>query len=189
MSAQPVARDHPTARSAPPPLRVAPIPVTEPPARHGEPQPRRCPGPDAHGRTPEHYVQGTLAVDFRPEHEDVVFGPQATGTQDLPDPGDWARRLLRLVIECMDGQRPVSQLTRWVAPSILERVARRGTVSRRRGRVHRHAAAGKVLRVCEPADGVAEVAAILVHDGRVRAAALRLSGVDGRWLLTALELG
>jgi len=25
--------------------------------------------------------------------------------------------------------------------------------------------------------------------GRVRAAALRLSGVDGRWLLTALELG
>ncbi|MGB5952326.1 MAG: Rv3235 family protein, partial [Ornithinimicrobium sp.] len=40
-----------------------------------------------------------------------------------------------------------------------------------------------------PGDGVAEVAALVVHNGRHRAVALRLEGVDGRWLITALEMG
>ncbi|MFC6714722.1 Rv3235 family protein [Branchiibius cervicis] len=42
---------------------------------------------------------------------------------------------------------------------------------------------------CEPADGVAEVCLVVQHEGRVRAVAARLSGVDGRWLVTALQIG
>ena len=45
------------------------------------------------------------------------------------------------------------------------------------------------VRVCEPADGVAE-AAVVVSDGpRVRAVAVRLVGQDGKWRVSALQVG
>lgn len=172
------------ARTCPPaPLRVVPIPVTEP-----LPRPATWQVPE-HDRQAGGYVQGTLAVDFRSDHEDSYFGPQATTRADLPDPADWSARLLRLVLESMDGLRPAGQVQRWVSTAIHERVVRRGTLSRQRGRTVRHATVVKVLRVCEPADGVAEAAVLVVHDTRVRAVALRLVGVDGRWVMTALEVG
>jgi hypothetical protein len=45
------------------------------------------------------------------------------------------------------------------------------------------------VRVTEPADGVAEVSALVRRGLRVTAVALRLEGMDGRWQCTALELG
>jgi hypothetical protein len=45
------------------------------------------------------------------------------------------------------------------------------------------------VRVCEPADGVAEVSAVFRRADRVRAIAFRIQGVDGRWRITALQLG
>jgi hypothetical protein len=66
------------------------------------------------------------------------------------------------------------------------------------------AASVRSVRVCEPADGVAEVSAVVVgleavaatkgRTGaagrrRCRAVALRLEGVDGRWMMTALTMG
>jgi hypothetical protein len=45
------------------------------------------------------------------------------------------------------------------------------------------------VRVCLPADGVAEASAVVVSRGRVLAVALRLEGLDGRWRMTALEVG
>jgi len=89
----------------------------------------------------------------------------------------------------MDGSRPAAQLTRWLAPDIHERVARRGTLARQRRQPRRHASAVRRMLACSPADGVVEISAVVAHDGRVRALALRLSGVDGRWLVTALEVG
>jgi hypothetical protein len=44
-------------------------------------------------------------------------------------------------------------------------------------------------RVFEPADGVAEASAVFRGGGNVRALAFRLEGLDGRWRITALELG
>jgi hypothetical protein len=43
--------------------------------------------------------------------------------------------------------------------------------------------------VCEPADGVAEVSAVFRCSHRVGAMAMRLQGVDGRWRITALQMG
>ena len=44
------------------------------------------------------------------------------------------------------------------------------------------------LHLSEPGDGVVE-ACSLVHDGtRGRAIALRLEGIDGRWVCTALDV-
>jgi hypothetical protein len=45
------------------------------------------------------------------------------------------------------------------------------------------------VRVCEPADGVAETCAVVVDGARVRALAMRLVGVDGRWRIEALQVG
>ena len=45
------------------------------------------------------------------------------------------------------------------------------------------------VHVCEPADGVAEVSTVFRRGGRARAVAFRLQGVDGRWRITALQVG
>jgi hypothetical protein len=45
------------------------------------------------------------------------------------------------------------------------------------------------VHVSEPADGVAEVSALVRRGVRCTAVALRLEGMDGRWQCTALEVG
>lgn len=171
------------------------VPVTPPvlrlaPARWPEPASE---GPDWHsgvpGPAPEPYVQGSLAVDFRGETQDSFFGPQATGTAALPDAELWARRLIQATLEVCEGTRSADQLTRWLAPDVRERVARRGLLARRRARRPQRGPLVRALLTCHPADGVCEVSAVVHTGGRVRALALRMSGVDGRWLVTALELG
>lgn len=161
-------------------LVVLPIPEHEPP-----PLPR-----DASPELPDpRYVQGALAVDFRREGHDELFGPQSTSRHNLPDPETWARRLITTILEAMDGLRPVDQLNRWVTPDIRDRIARQGIRARQRNQRPGGALQVRAIRVCEPADGVAEVAAVIAYRSRVRALALRLGGVDGRWLITALEIG
>jgi Family of unknown function (DUF6459) len=181
--------DGPVPEPARQPLRVLPIPDTDPPPELPEPaRPRTM---TARRRAPEvtRYVQEPLAVTFHSPARDVDFGPQPTSSCDLPEPTDWARRIIRALLEAMDGSRPAVQLTRWLAPDVHERVDRRGTLARQRREPHRHAPAVRALLTCQPADGVAEVSAVVVHRGRVRALALRLAGVDGRWQVTALEVG
>lgn len=183
MSAQPAVL--PTSRPPRPSprpghLTVLPIPDNEPPPLpHG--QPDSAPDP--------RFIQGILAVDFRREGHDEFFGPQSTGRQDLPDPDVWARRLITAILESMDGLRPAGQLGRWVTPDIRDRIARRGIQARQRNQRPGGALVVRAVRVCEPVDGVAEVAAVIGYRSRVRALALRMTGVDGRWLITALEIG
>lgn len=164
-------------------LRVLPAPATEPVADGQDwdtaPEPASTP----------RFVQGCLAVDLRHQHEDSFFGPQATSTPDLPEAGPWARRMIRAVLETFEGSRSPDQLSRWVVPEIRERAHRRGLLARRRGRRTGRPPVVRALLTSHPADGVCEVAAVVQADGRVRALALRMSGVDGRWLITAWELG
>lgn len=165
-------------------VRLRPAPTTDPvasgPDWAAEPRPRE---------TTSDYVQGSLAVDFRRDAYDSFFGPQATSTADLPDPAAWARRMIQAVLEVCDGSRPAEQLGRWLDRDVHDRVARRGALARRRGGRRHGPPVVRALHTCHPADGVCEVAAAVRSEGRVRALALRLSGVDGRWLITALELG
>lgn len=161
------------------------------------PAPRTDPvsiGPDwadSATREPEasDYVQGSLAVDFRRGAYDSFFGPQASATRDLPEAAAWARRMIQALLEVCDGSRPAEQLARWLDKDVHERVARRGALARRRGGRRHPPALVRALHLCHPADGVCEVSAVVRSQGRVRALALRMSGVDGRWLITALELG
>lgn len=170
-------------RPVPPVLRVVPAPGTDPAAD----------GPDwgqPPGQRRSGYVQGSLAVDLRSgRDDDAFFGPQATSTHDLPEATRWATRMIQAVLETYDGTRGADQLSRWVTPEIRERARRRGLLSRRRGRRTHRPPVVRSVRPSFPADGVCEVAAVVWAEGRVRALALRMSGLDGRWLITDLEVG
>ena len=94
----------------------------------------------------------------------------------------------------MTGVRPAPQVLRWTSPEVYAVVARRSALVARRvaeGNAPRTRPRLRVIRVrvCEPADGVAE-AAVVVSDGpRVRAVAVRLVGQDGKWRVSALQVG
>ena len=140
------------------------------------------------------YVQGTLAVSFDTAPDDRLFGPQRTARDDLPDPAWWAGRITHALIEVMTGLRPAPQVVRWTYPEVYAVVARRSALAARRAadpgaRTRRQRLTVVRVRVCEPVNGVAEAAVVLQHGSRVRAVALRLEGQDGKWRVTALQIG
>ncbi len=141
-----------------------------------------------HGEQP--YAQDALALDFFGARDDEDFGRQPTHSSLLPEPAGVVARLAQAVVEVVSGQRPAPQLIRHTAPTVYSVIARQAMVAaRRRTPGPRRAAVVRRVRVCEPADGIVEACAVVVSHGRVRAIALRLEGLDGRWLLTALTIG
>jgi hypothetical protein len=110
----------------------------------------------------------------------------------LPDPRAFAGRFVDATLEVLAGSRPLTQLM----PLTNEIVyAQLGAMVRRRGRygtVARRVSTGPLRRprllISEPADGVAEITAIIRQQDRARAIAARLEGLDGRWRCTAWEL-
>jgi len=110
-------------------------------------------------------------------------GVTMTATAALPPAQRIGAALARAVLESLSDCRPVEQLRVHCAADVfagLQRADRLGTRgSTRLGTV----------RVCQPADGVAEVSAVFRCADRVRALAMRLQGVDGRWRITVLQLG
>jgi Family of unknown function (DUF6459) len=135
------------------------------------------------------YIQDALAVDFSIVTDEQLFGAQATRRSDLPDPRPWAGHVAQALVEVMAGARPAPQLLRWTTPEVYAVVARRAAVSARRGLPATRRATVRSVRVCEPADGVAEASAVVIDGGRVRALAIRLVGLDGRWRVEALQVG
>jgi len=189
-----------SARSAPEPaaltgelvkLRVRPIPDLSPPVIDS----RNALWQDPSFQDPSPFVQGTLAIDFSvqydpdqdPEGRDY-FGPQRALSRDLPEPETWVRHIAQALVEVMSGARPAPQVIRWTTPEVYAVVARRSAVSGRRSAVAKRALVRRV-RICEPADGVVEACAVVVDNGRVRALAMRLTGVDRRWVVSELQVG
>ena len=164
-------------------LRVLPIPSNEPPvidadeAHHGRPAPLAA------------YVQDALAVDFGHEDDETWFERQPTRTLDLPDPEVFTAQISQAIIEVLAGTRPASQVVRWTSADVYAVLARRSLVAARRGVATRRAPVVRRVRVCQPADGVIEASAVVFHPDRVRAIALRLIGLDGRWVVTELLVG
>jgi hypothetical protein len=109
-----------------------------------------------------------------------------TGRSDLPDPQLWSRRLVIALLETRAGRRPLRQLAAHVSPSILAGLAE----SMQRGQWQAsHPGAIRALRSCEPADGVAEIAAVIDMGARCQALAARIEGLDGRWRCVRLQFG
>jgi Family of unknown function (DUF6459) len=169
------------------PLRVLPIPDTEP-------APDSAPYVAGGHRGGGVNVQPMLALALvsTPEPifgpDDPQFAARPTSTNDLPDPAAWAGRMTQAVIEALSGVRPLAQLVRWTRVDVYAALQRRCALAATRPQSGRRSVVRSV-RICEPADGVVEASAVVVAGGRVQAVALRLEGLDGRWQMTALELG
>jgi hypothetical protein len=123
-----------------------------------------------------------------PRPRDTTFERQPTATAQLPPADAFAARLAVAAVEVAAGARPATQLMRHCAPRVFESLVRRQ--AHRAGRLTRRpAVALRRVRVCHVRDGVVEAAVIVVVARRVRPVAVRLEGLDGRWLVTALEMG
>jgi hypothetical protein len=164
------------------PIVVLPIPASSPPPVGVIEPTAPQPGPS------RGFVQEALAVDFSPGR-DIFFDRQATARSDLPDPQMWAAHLAQAVVEVMTGSRPAPQLLRWTTSEVYAVLARRGALSARRGVPRGRRATVRTVRVCEPRDGIAEACAVVVDGSRVRALAMRMAGLDGRWRIEALQVG
>lgn len=114
--------------------------------------------------------------------QEVDIGVRRTTTAELPPATRSGPVPARALVEVLCGQRPLSQLRVHCAPEVFA-----GLQSRPLAR----GALGHLLnvRVCEPADGVAEISVAFRRGERVRAIAFRIQGVDGRWRVTALQTG
>ncbi|MHB8275469.1 MAG: Rv3235 family protein [Dermatophilaceae bacterium] len=146
-------------------------------------------------QNPSPFIQGTLAVDFHGDYDPAqdpagrdYFGPQRTLSRQLPEPEAWVTHMAQALVEVMSGARPAPQVIRWTTPEVYAVVARRNAVSGRRALVARRALVRRV-RICEPVDGVVEACAVVMDNGRVRAIAMRLTGVDHRWVVSELQVG
>ena len=143
-------------------------------------------------------LQGTLAISFGsdsdpganpPDSADSAYsGPQRPSSSALPEPQAWVTHMAQALIEVMSGARPAPQVIRWTTPEVYSAIARRNVASGRRTMVTRPAFVRRV-RICEPVDGVIEACAVVVDNGRVRALAMRLTDVDRRWVVSALQVG
>jgi len=106
-----------------------------------------------------------------------------TASEHLPPAQRAGSVLARALVEVLSGQRPLAQLRVHCAPEIYAGLGDRPIASQL-GLPHL-----LTVRVCEPADGVAEVSVAFRRADRVKALAFRIEGVDGRWRITALQLG
>jgi len=166
------------------PVRLLPIPAHEPPLEDVRGTLRLLP------MSPPQLALPLRIPPAEPDR-DPVFGPQLTNRQDLPDPEHWGRRLLQAMLESLAGRRSPTQLQNWTSWGVyrdIVQVAQRGE----RGRtspMRGESVSISALRVCEPADGVAELSAVVRRDRRWHAVAARLEGIDGRWRCVSLTVG
>lgn len=117
--------------------------------------------------------------DARPEREP---GTTRTPTTALPPVRPAATVIIQGLLEVMAGVRPLRQLQ---AATSFGLYANLEAATRRRG-APAPRVAGKLrsLHVQERPDGVAEVCATVLRQGRVMAVALRLEGDRDRWCCT-----
>lgn len=116
----------------------------------------------------------------------------------LPDPRSLAGQLAQAVVEVVTGDRPLTQLLTRLSEDVYDQLSALAppapttpTLGRDRLTVLHPRDRPKVrtVHVCQPAAGVAEVAARVQTDGRSRALALRLEEWRGRWRCSALVFG
>ncbi len=113
---------------------------------------------------------------------DMDMGVIQTSTRALPNVKETAGVLARALIEALAGFRQVGQLSKHCSPEVFAGL---------QNRVIPDGAPPKLLsiRASEPADGVAEASAVFRRGERAAAMAFRLQGIDGRWRVTALQIG
>jgi hypothetical protein len=107
---------------------------------------------------------------------------QARDSRFRESPGPAATIVVRAIVEVLAGVRPVSHLAGWATPQLQAALERFGGQYPGRSMV-------RSIRISEPRAGAAEVVAVISRTDRVAALALRMEATDGRWQVTALQIG
>jgi len=143
------------------------------------------------GSAPKQAPTRTFCIDENSaDHADAFFERQMTASDSLPAATAFAHGFAQMIVEVMAGQRSPRQIARNATPAVLSGVTRppAGPPGSSAGssKLQRTTERSIVtsVRVDEPADGVAEVAAVVRGKERSRALMLRLEGWDGRWICT-----
>src|SRR5205823_5506727 len=95
------------------PLAVRPATDSRPPARTWQPDVDPLPGSQ-----PMLDLEPAEAASEVRSHL-VGSGWMATPPPELPDPSTWCISLARLLVETLQGLRPIGQLNRWVDEHVL----------------------------------------------------------------------
>jgi uncharacterized protein DUF6459 len=168
-----------------PALSWSPLPEYQPPLRAVPPEPDEFDfeDPTVRWHTPQP-VDGPafrLPAPDPPRHVPVWDEPGRTR--------EVAKRMLALVLEVLDGRRPVTHLRAAVDKPVYESLLTRSRLSAAAGHQHRL----RTLRTCRPAPGILELSAIVLittqtsrHPTPVALAA-RLALHRDRWQCTALR--
>lgn len=164
-------------------LRLVPVPDHDPAAVPGPP--RGVPQP----RTPADHQLRLIVSDPAPPRRGWA-DPVPTAADQLPDAQDFGRRVAQVVIDVLAGHRPATQLLRWARPDVFEALRARvaiTTAPRSGGPTRRPVV--RSVRACQITATAVEASAVVVEGDRVRALAMRLEGLDGRWRIAALVIG
>lgn len=141
--------------------------------------------------------------DWEPDDEDTpryrhvenseAFGPQPTPTSELPDPTDFATKLVGGIIECVHGLREPIQFTRFVNDDVYRALTthmnrlNQAASEKKKHKNRPQFSLGNVV-INSPRDGIVEAAVVVHGRSRVRAVALRLEGLDHRWRATSFSM-
>lgn len=109
-------------------------------------------------------------------------GVTLTTARDLPPSRTASHLLARAVIEVISGYRQLAQLRIHCAPEVFAGIGKHIRVGGPPSKL-------TSVHASEPADGIVEACAVFRRGHRVAALAFRLQGVDGRWRITALQIG
>jgi hypothetical protein len=168
-----------------PPLVVRPATDSRPPARTWQPDVNPLPGPQP-------MLDLGLAEAASVVQSHLAGGEwMATPPSELPDPSTWCISLARLLVETLQGLRPIGQLNRWVDEHVLAAITlyRRQHAERGAGQRPARPAVLQSVHVQFPVPLAVEAAAHLRLGRRSIAIAVRLEEFYGRWLCTAVEIG
>lgn len=218
MTAALAVRTSPMSRTAAPLVRLRPAPVLEPPfdddaggLDRAQPETGRLSRQRAAGEPERAPARSLEWPAGRATRSAAASSP--AGTAPISEGKLAAHRYLARCVEVLGGFRPMVHLRILTAPAVFDRIAveltrprsapeyragARTPVALPTDRPWPHTArltpapGGRVvlrhLRVGEPRDGVAEVAAILGRGDQVWAMAVRLERHRGAWLCTHLEV-
>lgn len=122
-------------------------------------------------------------------YPDREFDRRPTPMWQLPDPKVATARIAQILIDVMVGQRPVSQLNSVTSAAVRADVLRAVAALPPGAHGTRSRLQVVSVRVTTPGPTTVEASAVIRGTQRSRAMALRLEGLDGRWLCTALRVG
>lgn len=144
-------------------------------------------------------VQGTLALDLHgaptADHDPPpLVAADSPGRRERDRLELWTRRFTQAAVEIVGGDRPVSQLVRWVSPRVYEDLDRRARLVRaaaardgRPGRIQAIRPQVESIHTSWVTDAAVEACARVRYGRRCRAVAVRFEHRNDRWQAVALE--